>query len=162
MSKPIEVARTLAKDADHETPKFSEYILVDQTNGNPKCKKCQFEVKAGKEKTSQLHRHIATYHLPVIEPYQCCDESFETKWDLFIHLIENHRDEKHFFDKFRLGFNIEYLEKLISEKTLEVEVIQETSSDPTICWECPKPKSFENHLQYLTHLQTHMPIKSEN
>ena len=152
------------KDREKSEKLFSKNINVDKSDGVPKCRKCLFEVKVGKEynQLKQLKRHIVRYHFVCIQPFKCCDEEFMTKWDIFIHLIENHRLEKNLFDKFGLGFNIEYLEKLILNETLEVEEIDDNEVRSNICWDCETPKTFHTHSKFLLHLQSHIIVKSEN
>ena len=142
---------------------FSENIHFEKSDGFLKCEKCLFKVKAKEEKkesTNQLKRHIAKYHFVCVDPYKCCQKEFWTKWNIFIHLVENHRLEKNLFDKFSLGFNIEYLEKLILEETLEVEEIG-SKSRSNICWDCETPQTFQSHSDFLLHLKSHIAVKLE-
>ena len=153
------------KDKETVEDSFSKNVHFDKSNGFTKCKKCLFVVKNGKDwsKSQQLKRHIFKYHIECQDPYKCCGDKFWTKWDIFIHLIENHRLDKKMFDQFGLGFNIEYLEKLIMKETLEVEEIDEDKHVKVfICWDCETPQTFKSNSDFQKHLKTHTLIKSEN
>ena len=151
------------KNKEKSEELFSQNINFDKTDGVPRCKKCLFEVKVGKDynQLKQLKRHIVRYHFVCLEPFKCCDQEFWTKWHIFIHLVEHHRLEKNLFDKFSLGFNIEYLEKLILKETLDVEEIDDNEVRSNICWDCETPRNFHNHSDFILHLQSHIVIKSE-
>ena len=67
------------------------------------------------------------------------------------------------FDQFSLGFNIEYLEKLVMKETLEVEEIDEGEHVRVfICWDCETPQNFQSNSDFQRHLLSHTIIKSEN
>jgi hypothetical protein len=66
------------------------------------CDKCMFI----STRKSALSFHVNKYHTEG-EKRTCCKKKFNTKWDLFVHLIENHRDDKDLFAKFDIWQSLE-------------------------------------------------------
>ena len=66
------------------------------------CDKCMFI----STRKSALTFHVTKYHTEG-EKKDCCKKKFGTKWDLFVHLIENHKDDKDLFAKFDIWQSLE-------------------------------------------------------
>jgi hypothetical protein len=82
---------------------FSLYVRgAKSTEDKFNCDKCMFI----STRKSALSFHVNKYHTEG-EKRTCCKKKFNTKWDLFVHLIENHRDDKDLFAKFDIWQSLE-------------------------------------------------------
>jgi len=82
---------------------FSLYVKgVQSTEDKFNCDKCMFI----STRKSALSFHTTKYHMET-EKKSCCKKKFTTKWDLFVHLIENHKDDKDLFAKFDIWKSLE-------------------------------------------------------
>jgi len=82
---------------------FSLYVKgVQSTEDKFNCDQCMFI----STRKSALSFHTNKYHMET-EKRSCCKKKFTTKWDLFVHLIENHKDDKDLFAKFDIWQSLE-------------------------------------------------------
>ena len=82
---------------------FSLYVRgTKSTEDKFNCDKCLFV----STRKSALTFHVNKYHAEG-EVRSCCKKKFKTKWELFVHLIENHRDDKEVFSKFDIWQSLE-------------------------------------------------------
>ena len=96
------------KETDSPKLKVEENTAVNPTpkkdSGKDKnsCTICKFESR-GK---GHLTLHYSKYHSNS-DKATCCDETFTSKWDLFLHLQENHKSNKELFTKYQVWPGLE-------------------------------------------------------
>jgi len=66
------------------------------------CKECIFS----SSRKSALTGHIQKYH-ELTDEISCCKRKFNTKWAIFVHLMESHKDNKEIFAKFQVWPGLE-------------------------------------------------------
>ena len=87
------------------TKEFYVSLYVKGANSSEdkfNCDKCMFV----STRKSALTFHVTKYHTEGPKK-SCCKKKYIRKWDLFVHLIENHRDDKDLFAKFDIGQSLE-------------------------------------------------------
>ena len=82
---------------------FNLYVKgVENSEDKFNCDICMYN----SPRKSALTFHVNKYH-SATEKRSCCEKSFKTKWDLFVHLIENHRNDKDLFAKMEMWQSLE-------------------------------------------------------
>merc|ERR1712096_187953 len=66
------------------------------------CKECIFS----SSRKSALTGHFQKYH-ELTDKISCCKRKFNTKWAIFVHLMESHKDNKEIFAKFQVWPGLE-------------------------------------------------------
>jgi len=82
---------------------FNLYVKgAENSEDKFNCDTCMFN----STRKSALTFHVDKYHT-AIEKRTCCKKGFKTKWDLFVHLIENHKNDKELFAKMDIWQSLE-------------------------------------------------------
>ena len=82
---------------------FNLYVKgVENREDKFNCNTCMFNCT----RKSALTFHVNKYH-SATEKRSCCKKRFKTKWDLFVHLIENHKNDKDLFAKMDIWQSLE-------------------------------------------------------
>ena len=82
---------------------FNLYVKgVEDREDKFNCNTCMFNCT----RKSALTFHVNKYH-SATEKRSCCKKRFKTKWDLFVHLIENHKNDKDLFAKMDMWQSLE-------------------------------------------------------
>ena len=82
---------------------FNLYVKgVENSEDKFNCNTCLFACT----RKSALTFHANKYH-SATEKRSCCTKKFKTKWDLFVHLIENHKNDKDLFAKMDMWQSLE-------------------------------------------------------
>ena len=82
---------------------FNLYVKgAENSEDKFNCDTCMFN----STRKSALTFHVDKYHT-AIEKRTCCEKGFKTKWDLFVHLIENHKNDKELFAKMDIWQSLE-------------------------------------------------------
>ena len=83
--------------------KNREEKLKESSSDKFTCKLCTFS----SSRKMALTNHTKKYHEPG-EEVSCCNENLPTKWDVFVHLMESHKDKnKELFNKFQVWSGLE-------------------------------------------------------
>ena len=82
---------------------FNLYVKgVENSEDKFNCNTCLFSCT----RKSALTFHVNKYH-SATEKRSCCKKKVKTKWDLFVHLIENHKNDKDLFAKMDMWQSLE-------------------------------------------------------
>ena len=70
---------------------------VEENGGFHHCKTCKFK----SNRKGALTFHISKYH-DINEKIECCGKTFSSRWCLFVHLHDKHREERELYNKHQI------------------------------------------------------------
>jgi len=94
----IKVYESAPKNSVENSESISSSSLDDKLS----CKICKYTTS----RRVALNGHFKKYHEQSATT-TCCKKKFENKWDIFVHLIENHEKEKDLYSKYQVWPGLE-------------------------------------------------------